>query len=61
MWRLKGGRHVVPTEEDLEAALDEAARVLYDEAYGASVTVGRLIIVKQPTNHDVYVYVGTYE
>lgn len=59
-WNLKKGE-VVPSEEDIEAALDEAARVLYNEPVGSILTVGRLIIEKKHRGHDVYVYAGAYE
>lgn len=58
-WNLKGGQRV-PSETDVEDALDEAARILYNETDGAQLEVGRLIIKKKPTGHDVYVYVGEY-
>lgn len=60
-WHLKGDRHVVPEPTDIEAALDEAARLLYNEPVGTQLEVGRLIIKKQPRGHDVYVFVGPYE
>jgi hypothetical protein len=60
-WKLKGERHVVPDEYDIEAALDEAARMLYNEPVGTQLEVGRLIIKKQTRGHDVYVFVGPYE
>lgn len=60
-WNLKGGVTRVPTEEDVEAALDEAARLLYNEPVGTQLEVGRLIIKKLPRGHDVYVYAGPYE
>jgi hypothetical protein len=60
-WNLKGGRTLVPEEEDIEAALDEAARLLYNEEVGAQLEVGRLIIRRLHNGFDVYVYVGQYE
>lgn len=60
-WHLKGGRNVVPSPDEIEAALDEAARLLYNEPVGTQLEVGRLIIKKQPRGHDVYVFVGPYE
>jgi hypothetical protein len=60
-WKLKGGRHVIPTEEDVLAALDEAARMLYNEPVGTQLTVGRLIIVKKEIGHDVYLFAGPYQ
>ena len=59
-WKLKDGT-VTPTDEDVERALDEAARLLYNENVGAQLEVGRLIIVKKHRGHDVYVMAGTYE
>lgn len=60
-WKLKGGREVVPDEYEIEAALDEAARMLYNEPVGTQLEVGRLIVKKETRGHDVYVYVGSYE
>lgn len=58
-WNLKGGS-VIPEENDIQDALDEAARVLYDEPVGTQLEVGRLIVKKSPTGQDVYIYVGEY-
>lgn len=60
-WNLKGNGKVVPSAQEVESALDEAARLLYNEPIGSQLEVGRLIIKKQPAGHDVYVYVGPYE
>lgn len=60
-WNLKGGKTVIPSSDDIEAALDEAARLLYNEPMGTQLEVGRLIIKKQPRGHDVYIYAGPYE
>jgi hypothetical protein len=59
-WKLKDGSRP-PTEDDIERALDEAARLLYTEPVGAQLEVGRLIIQKRHRGHDVFVYVGPYE
>ena len=59
-WRLKGGRVVTPSEDDVLAALDEAAKQLYAEPPGTILQVGRLIIEKKHTGHDVYMHVGEY-
>ncbi len=60
-WHLKGDRNVVPDEKDIEAALDEAARLLFNEKPGTRLEVGRLIIEKKHRGHDVYMYIGSYE
>lgn len=60
-WNLKGDTAVVPEPEDIEATLDEAAKVLYDEPVGTQLEVGRLIIHKKTLGHDVYMYVGEFE
>lgn len=60
-WNLAGGKRIQPTEEDVEKALDEAARVLYNGKPGDRLDVAGLIIEKRPNGHDVYVYVGTYQ
>lgn len=60
-WNLADGNTVIPDAEDFELALDEAARVLYNEPVGTQLTVGRMIIQKLHKGHDVYVYVGPYE
>lgn len=59
-WSLKRGT-IIPTEEDVELALDEAARILYNEKAGTMLEVGRLIIVKKALGHDVYCFVGPYQ
>jgi hypothetical protein len=60
-WNLKGGRTTVPEIDDIEAALDEAARLLYNEEPGTELEVGRLIIKRLHNGFDVYVYAGKYE
>lgn len=55
-----GGKATTPTEDDVRKALDEAARVLYNEEVGTSLLVGGLNIVKHKAGYDVYVYVGDY-
>lgn len=60
-WSLKNGVQRIPDEDDIQAALDEAARVLYDEPVGTQLEVGRLIVRKSERSHDVYVHAGTYE
>lgn len=59
-WNLKGKSSVVPDEDDITAALDEAARLLYDEPVGTQLEVGRLVIQKKHHGHDVYLFVGEY-
>ena len=60
-WKLKDKGSIVPDEDDVAAALDEAARMLYDEPVGTQLEVGRLIIMKRHRGHDVYIFVGEYE
>lgn len=60
-WNLKDTGPIVPTADDIELALDEAARLLYNETEGTQLEVGRLIIKKLSRGHDVYVYAGPYE
>lgn len=62
-WSLKGRGHVVPDEDDVEAALDNAARVMYDmdPDENPQIHVGRLIIKKHNNTHEVYLYVGDFE
>lgn len=50
-----------PEEDDVRAALDEAARILYDRDVDTRLEVGGLIIDKRPDGHDVYVFVGNYK
>ena len=60
-WRVKGHPEgIVPTDSDIAAALDEAARMLYNEQVGTTLQVGRLVIVKEHSGYDVYVLAGTY-
>lgn len=58
-WKLKSGT-VVPSEADVQAALDEAAKQLYNQPVGTQLQVARLIIEKKHSGHDVYMFVGTY-
>ena len=61
-WKVKGRPNgIIPDEDDIEAALDEAARILHNQSAGAQLHIGRLIVVKQANNHDVYVFTGTYQ
>lgn len=59
-WKLKGGKVVVPSEQDVLDALDEAARQLHTAPVGSTLQVGRLIIEKKHLGHDVYMFVGEY-
>ena len=60
-WSVKSkAGSIIPDEDDITAALDEAARVLYDVPVGAQLEIGHLIIVKKSLGHDVYVYAGDY-
>jgi hypothetical protein len=61
MWHFKDNQWRIPTENDVQDALDEAARMLYNEDAGAQLQVGRLIIVKKEIGHDVYVFAGPYQ
>lgn len=60
-WKIKGKGATVPDEQDIERALDEAARLLYNESVGTQLEVGRLIIKKKHRGHDVYVYAGPFD
>jgi hypothetical protein len=60
-WSVKGKGSIVPSEDEIERALDEAARMLYNEQVGAQLEVGRLIIKKKAKGHDVYIYVGPFD
>ena len=60
-WKVKGHPEgVSPTDSDIAAALDEAARMLYNEQVGTTLQVGRLVIVKEHSGYDVYVMAGSY-
>lgn len=61
MWSVKDKGYVVPSESDVEAALDEAARILYNEEVDTQLAVGRLHIVRTENGHDVFVYIGSYQ
>lgn len=58
-WNFSTG-YRIPSVEDVEGVLDEAAKVLYDEPVGAQLEIGRLIIRKLAIGHDVYIYSGQY-
>lgn len=60
-WTLTNGNVVTPTDNDVERVLDEAARQLYNEEVGSRLNVGGLIIEKRENDHDVYIYVGSYQ
>lgn len=60
-WTLKSGRVIVPDEDDVERFLDEAAKHLHNEPVGTRLSVGKMIIEKTATGHDVYVYTGSYQ
>lgn len=58
-WKLKGGRVIVPREDDVEKVLDKCIEDLYDEPIGSTLFTGRLIVRKETNCHDVYMLVGT--
>lgn len=60
-WKVKEKGEIIPDSDDIQVALDEAARVLYNEPVGTQLEVGRLIIVKKHRGHDVYLYVGPFD
>lgn len=60
-WSIKDQGTIIPSEKDVEAALDEAARILYDEPEGSHLSVGRLIIERLHKGYAVYMYVGDYK
>lgn len=60
-WSLKDGGTLVPDENDVSAALDEARRVMYTEPIGTLLEIGRLQIVKTASGHDVFMLIGSYE
>jgi hypothetical protein len=59
-WTLKAGGHVVPSEEDVDEMLDIAAKRLYDSPDDSQFESGGIIVRKDTTGHDVFVYVGRY-
>jgi hypothetical protein len=59
-WKTARG-HSVPTENEVEKVLDLAAGKLYDRDIGTRLEIGGLIIDKQASGHDVFVYVGNYK
>lgn len=59
-WRLRGGKIVQPTEQDVLDALDQAAKQLSDQPVGTILQVGRLAIERTTRGHDVYMFVGEY-
>ena len=61
MWSVKDKGYIIPTETEVEAALDEAARILYAEPVDTQLAVGRLHIVRTEKGHDVFMYIGSYE
>lgn len=62
VWKIKGHPDgIIPTEDDIEAALDEAARLLYNETVGTQLEIGRLIIKRKHDGFDVYIYAGPYQ
>lgn len=58
-YKLDTGRSIIPTEVEFEKILDEARHVLYDEAVGTTLRIGRLIIERLENDLDVYIHVGT--
>lgn len=59
-WKILGGELIVPSQEDIEEALDQIEKTLYNEGVGSIMEVGRLIAIRQEEGVDIYVHVGTY-
>jgi hypothetical protein len=57
-WKFKDGRHTVPTQEDIEEAVQNFMDVLADEPSLTQVEGGRLIVQKQGNFYDVYVHIA---
>lgn len=54
------GEHKIPTAEDIQQALDQAVKMLYDEEPETQLEVGRMIVKKRSnTLHDVFILAGT--
>lgn len=51
---------ITPDDNDFGRILDDAAGMMYNEAVGNRMNLGRLIIEKREKDFDVYVYVGSY-
>jgi hypothetical protein len=59
-WKTDQGL-IVPSEQDVEIFLDNAASALYTYSEGDRFESGGLIIERTKRGHDVWVYVGNYE
>jgi hypothetical protein len=60
-YKVDTGRSIMPTEDEFRVILDHAATVLYSEAPGTTLRLGRLIIERLERGFDVYIHVGNYE
>lgn len=61
MWKMKDDKYIIPSEKDIEQALDKAAALLYDSPIGSQIEVGRLIVKKiSGERYDVYAHFGSY-
>lgn len=58
-WK-SGNKFFIPTEDDVEGVLDQAAATMYDSEPGDRLEIGGLIVEKRAKGFDVYVYVGPY-
>lgn len=57
-WKFKDGRHTVPTQEDIEEAVQGYIDVLANEPDLTQVEGGRLIVQKHENFYDVYVHIA---
>lgn len=59
VWKI-GSDYSVPTAEDVQTVLDEAAKVLYDRPVGDRFEMGGIIIERRPGGFQAYVSLGYY-
>lgn len=57
-WRVDG-KLITPTAADIEKMVDNAIAALYYESDGSCFERGRLIVQKNGTQYDVYLFEGS--
>lgn len=59
-WKV-GGKDIAPSSSDMSKTIDTAIKLLYTEPVGTQLSVGRLIVRKETSTHDIYVLVGSID
>lgn len=56
-WAINGSFEI-PGPDDIKRVVESSKEALKDAEIGSTVTIGRLVIIKETDTYDVYIYRG---